>query len=334
MDPLSHALTGSVLARALPGKPLPTSHVILLVLLSMAPDADFILKFVSDTTYLQYHRGLTHSLLMLPLWTWLIFTLLPAGLAPFGYRPTRLAPWLIGMAIAMHIFLDLITSFGTMLLAPVSDWRAALDLIFIIDPLFTACLLLPLLAAAIRPAHTRAFAIFSLLLAGGYLALTASAHNDALQLARDEQAGAQSYAALPLPFSPFHWQLIAAWPDHYTRSAVNLRPGFAGSAPLFPQSFIDRYMPPLQTPDRLQWQRLPAMQAVAGLNSLPGVDFYRWFARFPVLLSQDDRHFVFGDLRFGAGMDAAGTPFILDIERGEVPSAWLIWREGKRSALP
>lgn len=318
-----------MLARALPGKPLPTRYVILLVLFTMAPDADFVLKFISDTTYLQYHRGITHSVLLLPLWAWLFYSLLPAKRAE-----QKLAPWLIGIAIAMHIFLDLITSFGTMLLAPVSDWRAALDLVFIIDPLFTACLLLPLLAAIFRPKKTRTLAVTALILSASYLGLTVVTHNRAIELARTEQPGAQAYAALPLPFSPYHWQLIATWPGHYKRSAVNLWPDFPGSAPFFPQSFIDRYKPPLQTSDALIWQRLPAMPTANGLDKLPGVTFYRWFSRFPVLLTQDDRHMEFGDLRFGAGVEGYDAPFRLHIELGETPAAWLIWREGRRSELP
>jgi len=329
LDPLTHALTGSVLARALPGRPLPTRYVILLVLLSMAPDADFVLKFISDTTYLQYHRGITHSLLMLPLWVWLFYSLLPAKRAE-----QKLAPWLIGAAIAMHIFLDLITSFGTMLLTPFSDWRATLDLVFIVDPLFTACLLLPLLATIIRPKKARQLAVTALLLSASYLGLTLWAHGKAVELARSEQPGAQAYAALPLPFSPYHWQLIATWPDHYKRSSVNLWPDFAGSTPFFSQAFIDRTMPPLQNPDRLTWQYLPAMQATPGIDGLPGVAFYRWFSRFPVLLARDEKHIEFGDLRFGAGVEGAEAPFSLDIELGDKPAAWLIWREGRRSALP
>jgi len=328
VDPLTHALSGSVLARALPGKPLPTSQLILLILLTMAPDADFILKFISDTTYLQYHRGITHSALMLPLWSWLFYALLPKKRA---VQP--LAAWLIACAIGIHIFLDLITSFGTMVLAPVSDWRAALDLVFIIDPLFTACMLLPLITMFIWRKQARRLAITALILSASYLGLTMWAHTQAMQLAEQQQSGAKGYAALPLPFSPFHWQLIATWPDHYARSAVNLWPGFTGSAPFFSQSFIDRYQPPLQTADALIWQQLPAMPAANGLDKLPGVTFYRWFSRFPVLLEQDDRHMEFGDLRFGAGVEGYDSPFRLHIELGEKPAAWLIWREGRRSAL-
>jgi inner membrane protein len=329
VDPLTHAISGAALARALPNRPLPSKQVALLVLLAMAPDADFVLKFISDTTYLQYHRGITHSVLMLPLWTWLIYSLLPGR-----KRGNALPAWLIGAAIALHILLDWITSFGTMLLAPLSDWRAALDLVFIIDPLFTATLLLPLLAALIWRRQARVLACASLLLGCSYVGLTAWAHDEAIRLVRTQQPGAASYAALPLPFSPFHWQLIACWPDHDARSAVDLWPGFPGSAPFFPKPFVARYRPPMQPPGRLSWQSLPAMQAVAGIDHLPGVAFYRWFARFPVLLARDDRHIEFGDLRFGAGEPGTESHFMLDVELGERPSAWLIWREGQRSALP
>lgn len=328
MDPLTHAISGVALARALPNKRLPTKQVVWVALLAMAPDADIVLKFISDTTYLHYHRGITHSILMLPLWTWLIYSLQPGR-----GRGNALPPWLIGSAIALHILLDWITSFGTMLLAPLSDWRAALDLVFIIDPLFTACFLLPLLAALVWRRQARALACASLLLGCAYVGLAAWAHDSAMRLARAQQPGAESYAALPLPFSPFHWQLIACWPDHDARSDVDLWPGFPGSAPFFPVSLVARYRPPMQPPGRLSWQQLPNMQSVSGIAHLPGVAFYRWFARFPVLLARDGKHIEFGDLRFGAGQAGTESHFMLDVELGKRPKAWLIWRKGQRSAL-
>jgi len=328
MDPLTHAISGSVLARALPRRPLPKGQVILLMLLSMAPDADFVLHFISDTTYLHYHRGVTHSALMLPLWTWLFYALFrKTG------RSNGLPAWLIAAAIGLHIFLDLITSFGTMVLAPISDWRATLDLVFIIDPLFTACMLLPMLAALIWRRQARALAIGAVLLSCSYIALTAWVHDQALELVRKQQPGATSYAALPLPFSPFHWQLIAAFPDHYRRALADLRPGFAGSAAFFTSSFVTHYMPPLRPAGDLRWQQLPAMASVPGIDHLPGVAFYRWFARFPVLLVRDDKHIEFGDLRFGAGEPGTVAPFMLDIDFKPTPSAWLIWRAGQKSPL-
>jgi len=73
VDPLTHAISGAALARAFPKQPLPAKQVFFIILLTMAPDSDIVLRLISDPVYLQHHRGLTHSLLMLPLWSWLIF---------------------------------------------------------------------------------------------------------------------------------------------------------------------------------------------------------------------------------------------------------------------
>ncbi|RMD64943.1 MAG: metal-dependent hydrolase, partial [Planctomycetota bacterium] len=74
MDPLTHALAGAALGRAA-ARPLSGRPLALLVLLSLAPDADIVLSWISDVVYLKYHRGVTHSLLMLPLWIWLAHAL-------------------------------------------------------------------------------------------------------------------------------------------------------------------------------------------------------------------------------------------------------------------
>ncbi len=294
----------------------------------MLPDADYILTFISDPLYLRYHRGITHSILMLPLWTWLLYVIL---------HKTRstIPAWLIVAAIALHIGLDLITSFGTMILAPFSDWRPAFDLIFMIDPLFTACLLLPLIAGLAFRQHMRRFAICAFMLTGSYLVLTGWAHHRAMAIVRHAHPHAVSHAALPLPFSPFRWQLIAAWPDHYEYAGINLIPSFPGSAPFSPESLVKTYMPPLNTGVKpLQWQALPAMQNVPDIEDLPGISFYRWFARFPVLLERDAGHIEFGDLSFSAGGKAAESSFRLYIETDDTPRAWLLWRKDSRTPLP
>jgi len=328
MDPLTHAISGAALARALPRFPLPFPQVLLIVLLAIAPDADYVLHFFSDTLYLEHHRGITHSLLMLPLWSWLIVSLMPNSRQCYP-----VLPWLIGAALLTHILLDLITSFGTMILAPLSDWRAAFDLVFIIDPIFTGLMLLPLLLGMVMREKARMLAGVSLLLMATYVLLTWAAHQRSLELARQQQPGAVGYAALPLPFSPFNWQLIATYPDHYARASINLLPGFSGTAPLFAERFRKRVLPPLQSPAQISWQELTAMQAVQLPSGLPGVEFYRWFARFPVLLHADDKVIEFGDLRFGAGVPGEVASFRLHIELGEKPKAWLIWRDARRSPL-
>ncbi len=319
MDPLTHAVSGAVLARALPARPLPARKLALLMLLAMAPDADIALEALSDVAYLQYHRGVTHSLLMLPLWVWLLHALIRrcAGGVP---------PWLIAAAIALHILLDLITSFGTMILAPVSDWRATLDLVFIVDPLFTLCFLLPLLLSALWKRHARTLAMLSLALAAGYIALAAWNHHRAISLARAcLPEGATALAALPLPFSPFHWQVIANTKNSYARAMIDLAPNWPDTGRLFPAAFTRRFIAPAATP---RWQTFRKMSPDI---TTPGADFYRWFARYPVMLGMrapDTRHI--GDLRFGIYRREAEWPFRLMMKNS---AAWLIWRDGKRTLL-
>lgn len=330
MDPLTHAISGAALARAIPKHHLPPLQLIFLMLLTMAPDADIVLRFFSETFYLQHHRGLTHSLLMIPLWGWLAYSLSSKRMKA---NPTM--PWLIGAALFIHIMLDLITTFGTMIIAPFSDWRASLDLVFIIDPFFTATLLLPLLLGLIWRKHKRKMGVVSLSLMCAYLGFAYSNQQQAIDLARRAHPGASGYNALPMAFSPYHWQLIASYADHYARAAVNLKPEFSGTRLLFDEAFANGLISTrMNGPDNIFWQKLPAMQTVAGVEQLPGSAFYLWFARYPVLLEQNEDHIDFGDLAFGSGAPGVRPAFQLHIKlTGDQPRAWLIWRGERKSEL-
>jgi len=307
---------------------------LLIILLAMAPDSDIVLRLISDPLYLQHHRGLTHSLLMLPLWGWLVFSL-----SSKQVKQDPAMPILIGLALLLHIALDVITSYGTMIFAPVSDRRVSVDLVFIIDPLFTACLLIPLLAGFIWSRQARRLSMISFVCALAYLLLACSNQQQGIALARQAYPDARAYHALPMAFSPFNWQLIAEYPDHYTRTAVNLTPDFAGLRPLFDDAFATTLLSTaISTPNQLNWQVLPTMHTVKDVEQLPGTDFYAWFARFPVLLRQTDDTIDFGDLAFGAGAPGVNPAFQLHIDLPDnqalsQPRAWLIWRHGRQSEL-
>jgi len=295
--------------------------------MAMLPDADYLLKFVSDITYLRYHRGITHSILLLPLWAWLCYSLLP--------RRRHLAPsmpWMIAVALAVHVLLDLVTSFGTMIFAPVSELRATLDLVFIIDPIFTSMLLVPLLCMMVMRRQARLLGIIGLAAMTSYLALTLFNHEQGIRLTRLAHPDAASAYALPQPFSPFRWQLIASYPQYESRAFVDLWPAFKGTAVLFSDTYLKRHDEGFEPPETLNWQRLPAMRAFTDINGLPGVDFYRWFARFPVLLRRDDTIVEFADLRFDTGTNGESA-FRLRIELKDTPKAWLVWRGDRKSEI-
>jgi inner membrane protein len=148
MDTLTHALSGALLARATWSSNtarIPLRQQTQVGFLAAAfPDIDYILQLVNNDflVYLNYHRGITHSLILLPLWALLLTLLLSKIMRPIPEWRSLFA--LCCLCLGIHIAGDVITSYGTMILAPFSDWRASLDLTFIIDFIFTGILLLGL----------------------------------------------------------------------------------------------------------------------------------------------------------------------------------------------
>ena len=155
MDTLTHAISGAVLARATaPGKPqaddIPLlSRTVIGFLAAAFPDSDFILRFFDPMLYLTAHRGVTHSIVMLPLWA-LMLSFIFYWLWRKHYAWNKFFS-ICALSLGIHILGDLITSFGTMILSPFSDMRFALSTTFIIDPYFSGILLTGLVLSLLLP---------------------------------------------------------------------------------------------------------------------------------------------------------------------------------------
>jgi inner membrane protein len=148
---------------------------------------------------------------------------------------------------------DLITIYGTAVFYPLSDVRVSLGTTFVIDPLFTAIAFAGLAAAVAtrRPALARVGLIALASYVGGQAYLQQRAIDMASASAARHGFAVASLAALPQPFSPFNWKLIAIDCDQYHESYVNL----LGHRPLVPAGlpFADlarAYEPP----DQLTWR--------------------------------------------------------------------------------
>src|SRR3954469_8515870 len=154
MDTLTHALSGALLGRATASRD--PAHGALSVRARMVigfvsaafPDSDIVVTPLAPLAYLYNHRGVTHSLLVLPLWAVLI------GLASAYLIWRNPARWracagMAALGIAAHIVADLITPYGTQIFAPLSDMRYAWSTTFIIDLWFSGFILAGLLASAI-----------------------------------------------------------------------------------------------------------------------------------------------------------------------------------------
>src|SRR4051812_7054343 len=131
-----------------------------------APDLDFVAGFAGPVSYLLNHRGVTHSLILLPLWalalSWLLSKILRD---PGGWRALYA---ITALAIGAHIAGDVITSYGTMVLAPFSDWRAGIGTTFIIDLWFSGIIVIGLVASAIYW-RSRVPAVAALVVLVGYV---------------------------------------------------------------------------------------------------------------------------------------------------------------------
>ncbi len=78
MNTLTHSLSGALLvyvARPSLSKPneLPLrTRMTAGFVAATFPDSDFALRLINTLTYLNWHQGPTHSLLMLPIWAFLL----------------------------------------------------------------------------------------------------------------------------------------------------------------------------------------------------------------------------------------------------------------------
>src|SRR5919106_1450101 len=112
MDTLTHALSGAVVARATaPRTPGPNELSVRARVLAGAaaaafPDIDHVLGYISPVVYLEYHRGLTHSILLLPLWA----LMLAWTCSRIARDPRGTGPWfgVCALGLAVHIAGDLI----------------------------------------------------------------------------------------------------------------------------------------------------------------------------------------------------------------------------------
>ena len=155
MDTITHGITGALVAKSFFSERQGRLAALAVTAGSVFPDTDFLANvFVANPlARLEIHRGITHSVVALP-----VFALLLGVLTCLWSRQRKflLLSCLYGVGIAVHILLDVITSFGTMVWAPLSWVRVSWDLTFVIDLSLTAIVLLPQLLAWTYSAPSRA----------------------------------------------------------------------------------------------------------------------------------------------------------------------------------
>jgi inner membrane protein len=334
VDTLTHALSGALLARATapataPLRALPR-RVAAGFFACAAPDLDFVIGFFGPIAYLQFHRGVTHSLLLLPLWalvlSWVLAKLLRE---PAGWRA------LVGVCaigLCAHIVGDVITSFGTMIFAPLSNWRAALGTTFIIDLWFSGIIVAGLVAAAVFR-RSRLPAIAASVLLAGYVGF------QWVQKQRAEEIGRQyavargltgaTVQALPRPVSPFNWTVFVsdATTHHFAHlNLVRQAPRVLEPGDGFVARLDAAYLPVAQarweTRSRYGDSAQTRVLAREAWNA-PSLAFFRWFADKPAFdgVTHSATCVWFADLRF-LTPGRSGMPFRYGVCRDGDRAPW------------
>ena len=169
MDTITHGIAGALIGKAVfggedlfgptpqtkNGAEDPPPHKVsrgrivtwAMMLGAIFPDSDVLRDILSDDRLLvvTWHRSITHSLLMLPLWALLLAGITRAVTSWRKWEAPSFAllSAIYAVGILSHILLDLVTSFGTMIWSPLRWSRPAWDLLFIVDFTFAAIVLVP-----------------------------------------------------------------------------------------------------------------------------------------------------------------------------------------------
>ncbi|AKH38593.1 MULTISPECIES: metal-dependent hydrolase [Nitrosomonas] len=314
MDTLTHALSGALLVRAaepvLPRlKALPVRIRLIAGMTAAAfPDMDVVLRLIDTLIYLNWHQGPTHSLVMLPLWAFLLAHLFSK--VARGRYSWQLFLIPSGLGIAIHITEDLMTSYGVMLLAPFSTERFSLPLAFVVDLWFSAIIILGLVMSYIFP-EKKSIAGSALICLTMYVIFLVSLHERArgigLAYVQKMALPAAEIRVLPQPFSPFNWQIVVMQEEIYHILLVKLSSDFSAAFP--DHGVLSEMLAVYQPLNSAKWQQVKRFGDIPADTMLvreawhqPALADFRRFAVFPqfdrIDTSEKGVCIWFYDLRF------------------------------------
>lgn len=256
-------------------------------LIGTLPDLDVLFsRHLTNTQALGFHRGISHSLflcsLLTPLIAWIFSKLFSRY--DVSWKRWNLFVWL---GLTTHWMLDSLTTYGTQVFLPFSNYPVNIGSLFIIDPTYT----LPLFAGLLltlwvsrggRPYWPRGVHL-GLLFSSLYLAFSLGSKYTVLSRfeasARDQGIPYQQLISVATPFNSILW---------YGYADTGEDVWVADSSLLDPR---DR---------EITWQRIPkGLDKIANFGPGEADQRLLWFSRGFFRLDLVDGQPVFIDLRFG-----------------------------------
>jgi len=280
VDSLTQALLGASVQGALLGRWQGRKALLYGAALGTLPDLDVLIDYGDPVAEMTFHRGFSHSLLVLGAlglaMTWLIRRWRPDP----GYTAVRLWATLT-LVLFTHVLLDAFTSYGTQLFWPLATPPVAWSSLFIIDPLYSLPLLLAVLAGLAGRHHLVRGSILALGVSTLYIGFSLAAQQIA---ERRVEAGLaergirpEALFVAPTPFNTLLWRVVALDGERYHEALTGL---------------LDRQPPQIQS--------LPRSAALAGaLDASPQHARLAWFSRGFLRYDAIDGQLVVTDLRLG-----------------------------------
>ena len=288
MDSITQFALGAAIGEATLGKKAKVRAALVGGVVASLPDLDVFYPFANQVSAFTWHRGITHSLLVLalaaPLVAWLLnkTRITSKGTA----RQWRL---LVFLALLTHPLLDAFTVYGTQLLWPIPMPPVTWSTLFIIDPIATLVLILGVVGARLadrrgKDSSTRigtaalclmvTYVVWSI---GARLQVDRVAH----QYLETRGSEVERLISTPLPFGTLGWRILAMVPGGYYEGTYRIG---------HPDSIRFSYFP--SRPELLEG--LPAEQDIARLA---------WFSKgfYGVRLEED--RIIYSDLRMGIEPD-------------------------------
>ena len=289
MDSLTQILLGGTVAAAIAPPGHRRAALLAGAALGTLPDLDGIpLAWITEDPVLRmtWHRGPSHSLLLLPLLAWAIWAFFRRRGGRVAQAPQRWW-WAILLALLTHPLLDAFTVYGTQLWWPLPPRPTMWSSMFIIDPLYSVWLLLGCVVAwwaRDRPLARHAL-LAGLLLSSAYLGWSLLAKQLVERraepvLATMGLADAPRFS-VPQPFTTLRWRVVAMAADGYAAADVDLRDA---RAPVFTRHRSE-------------------VAALAQADGLPMVQRLRWFNHGFMRARIDGDTLVLSDLRMGSEPD-------------------------------
>jgi inner membrane protein len=294
------------------------------------PDSDYIMVLVHPLAFIaDWHRSITHSFVLLPVWAFLLAFILAAL---FRARPFRREIALVcGLSLFSHILADLITSWGTQIFAPLSGYAPAWNLTFIIDPYFSGIVALSLLLALFR--GSRMAARIGLLALVLYLGMQGVLKREAQEVGREyvQHQGLPGAVihTLPQPLSPFNWKVVVVTEADYHVALVNLLRRHVTAEIDLPLLNLRHYYRPRGQLIWTNYPRIDALPEAARVWALPALALFRKFTVLPYLYGHEQRGdetcFWYADLRFL--LPELAAPFRYGLCRKHPDGTWQLYRQ-------